>query len=192
MRHFGTAIASLIIAPVAWLLLAMGQARSLKAFDSQPGTLGSAHFLQPLLLLAGAGLLLGILATLRFSPLGAVLTGLLYLVPYVLLLVSPQRVVDALPQNVSVAGLHADATTPLRTGTAALVGAMMVLSLFSGGRWRRWPNDEDTGYWGGGSYGSSSTSDDYSTTRVDPWSDLAAPQQRQPSNLMGWATALRR
>jgi hypothetical protein len=185
MRHFGTVIAALVIAPVAWLLLSFGQAESLKNAEGRPDTaVVSAHgFLQPLLFLAAAGILLGIIATLRFSPLGAVLAGAAYLGLYALLLADPHRVLDALPKNVSIAGLHADATTPLRTGTAALVGAMMLVAVVSTKRWRRWPDGESGGYWGGGGYEATTV------TAKDPW-DYSP--EREPTTLSSWTSSLRR
>jgi hypothetical protein len=174
MRHFGTALAALIIAPSAWLLLAFGQDRSLQTFASQQetGTFASGGLLQPLLFLAVAGLLLGLIATLRFSPLGTVLTGLLYLGSYALLLVAPDGILRMFPANVAIAGLHADAATPLRTGTSALVGAMMLIAVVSVGRWRRWP-DREASFWD------------------RPSDDRAAPE-REPVNLTSWTSSLRR
>jgi hypothetical protein len=180
-------IAALVIAPLAWLLLSFGQAESLKNVEGRPDTgVISAHgFLQPLLFLAAAGILVGIIATLRFSPLGAVLTGVVYLGLYALLLVDPQRTLDALPDKVSIAGIHADATTPLRTGTAALVGAMLLIAVVSIKRWRRWPQDESGGYWGGGS----GTVETTTMAQKDPWD--YTPASREPSNLSSWTSSLR-
>lgn len=185
MRHFGTLIAALVIAPLAWLLLSFGQAASLKNAEGGPDTgIVSAHgFLQPLLFLAAAGILLGIIATLRFSPLGAVLTGAAYLGLYALLLAEPKRILDALPDNVSIAGFHADATTPLRTGTAALIGAMLLIAVVSIKRWRRWPDDDSGGYWGGGKYETTTV------TAKDPW-DYSP--EREPAGLSSWTSSLRR
>jgi hypothetical protein len=185
MRHIGTVLAALIVAPLAWLLLSAGQAASLTSAAGRPDTavIESHDFLQPLLFLAAAGVLLGIIATLRFSPLGAVLTGITYLGVYAMLLTDPQGVLRTLPKNVSLMGLHADATTPLKTGTAALVGAMMLIAVVSIGRWRRWPSDEATSYWG-------SSSDTSEVTSRDPWGETAT--ERQPSNLSSWTSSLRR
>src|SRR5205823_1014734 len=74
MRHLWTLIAAVVIAPAAWLLMAYGQPQAADAFakSAQAGTWHANDFLWPLLFLAGAGLLLGLLATLRFSPLGEV------------------------------------------------------------------------------------------------------------------------
>jgi hypothetical protein len=174
MRHLGTALAALVIAPSAWLLLAFGQERSLQVFArrDETGASVSGGVLQPLLLLAGAGLLLGLIATLRFSPLGTVLTGLLYLGSYALLLVWPDAILHLFTIKVTIAGAHADAATPLRTGTSALVGAMMLIAVFSVGRWRRWPDREDSSW--------------------DRSYDDRTAYDRDPINLTSWTSSLRR
>ena len=142
MRHLGTLIAAIVIAPAAWLLLAYGQGQSVQAFaDGQAdGTLYSNDFVGPAVSLAAAGLLCGLLATLRFSPLGAVVTGLVYAASYLALLIDPRAVLDAFPDKLSLAGRSLDPATPLRTGTALVVGGLMLLGVVSVGRWRRWPS----------------------------------------------------
>lgn len=142
MRHFGTLIAAIVIAPLAWILLAFGQDRSVQAFAAatHPGMgLSAADFVRPFEYLAAAGLLLGILATLRFSPLGAVVTGFTYTLSYALLLVAPQGVLDLFSHRLSIAGRHADATIPIRTGTTMILGVLLLVAVVSVGRWRRWP-----------------------------------------------------
>jgi hypothetical protein len=145
MRHVWTVIAAAVIAPIAWLLLAYGQDRSLQAFANEQGSggLDSGDFLRPVLCLAGAGLLFGLIATLRFSPLGAVLTGAVYTASYLALLVNPDALVDLFPHKVSLAGRVADPTTPLRTGASLLLGALLLVGVVSIGRWRRWPSSAD-------------------------------------------------
>jgi len=144
MRHLGTLIAAVIIAPLAWILLAFGQDRSAQAFANVQGdgAFDKGDFLRPALCLAAAGLLFGLIATLRFSPLGAVLTGIVYADSYLALLVNPKRLLDVFPDKISVAGRSADLTTPLRTGTALLLGALLLVGVASVGRWRRWPARE--------------------------------------------------
>jgi hypothetical protein len=140
MRHVATLIAAIVIAPVAWVMIAFGQERSAQAFASAHSN--GAHpgaFLWPLLLLAGAGIFLGIVATLRFSPAGAVLAGAVYAASYVVLLIDPTWLLDRLDRTVSIAGRHADLVTPVRTGTALLLGALLLVAVASVGRWRRWP-----------------------------------------------------
>jgi hypothetical protein len=146
MRHLWTVIAAVVIAPIAWLLLAYGQDRSVQAFangESQ-GVLQTGDFLRPVVCLAAAGLLFGLLATLRFSPLGAVLTGAVYTAGYLGLLVNPNALIDVLPHRISLAGRVADPTTPIRTGSALVLGALLLVGVASIGRWRRWPRRPTT------------------------------------------------
>lgn len=146
MRHVKTLIAALVIAPLAWILMAFGQDRSALAFANatHSGSPRTADFLEPLLLLAAAGVVLGLIATLRFSPLGAVVAGVAYTATYATLLIAPRRVLDLFAHHVSVAGHRADLSTPIRTGTALLLGATLLVATASVDRWRRWPRATDT------------------------------------------------
>jgi hypothetical protein len=141
MRHVWTLIAAVVIAPLTWVLLAYGQDRSLQAFlnEEATGSFRNGDFIRPVLCLAAAGLLLGLLGTLRFSPLGAVLTGLAYTTSYLALLVDPEAVLNLLPGRFSLAGREADLETPLRSGSAMVLGAALLLAVASASRWRRWP-----------------------------------------------------
>jgi hypothetical protein len=141
MRHIGTLIAAIVIGPLAWILIAFGQDRSAAAFAKAASThaFHTGDFVRPLIYLAAAGLLLGLVATLRFSPLGAGLTGVVYVASYVWLLIDPKGLVDLFNRQLSIAGQHADPTLPVQTGTTLIVGALLVVALFSGARWRRWP-----------------------------------------------------
>lgn len=145
MRHTATLIGAIVIAPLAWILIAFGEDRSAQAFANAASNGGfhTGDFVRPLLFLAAAGILLGLIATLRVSPLGASFAGAVYTASYVLLLVTPKRVVNLLPHHLSVAGRQADLTTPLRTGTALLLGAAMLVAVVSAARWRRWPARAD-------------------------------------------------
>ncbi|MEO3780221.1 hypothetical protein ABGB16_26065 [Micromonospora sp. B11E3] len=145
MRHIKTAIAALILGPLAWVLLAAGQGRSLRVFgDAQEsgGVLEPNALLKPLLVLAAAGILLGLIATVRTSPLGSVLTGLTYSVSYVGLLFSPARLLDLLSHKLNVAGYQIDVLTPVRTGTTLLLGSLLLVGVASIQRWRRWPQSD--------------------------------------------------
>jgi len=168
MRHIWTLIAALVIAPSAWFLLAFGQSTSLQVLADDAKSPSGADILRPLAFLAVAGLLLGLIATLRISPLGAVLTGVLYAGSYILLAVAPHGVDGALSKQVSFGGLHADLSMPLHTGTSALVGAMLLLALLSVGRWRRWPEPD--------------------LERSESWGTSRTPS---PSTLAGWTSFLR-
>lgn len=145
MRHIATLIAAAVIAPLAWILLAFGQDRSVQviAAGDQAGHLSGSAFLRPVLVLAAAGLLLGLLATLRFSPLGATVAGACYAATYLLLLAAPGGVLSFFPHNLSIAGRQADMSTPIRTGTSLALGGMMLVALVSVGRWRGRPRREE-------------------------------------------------
>jgi hypothetical protein len=145
MRHISTLIAALVVAPLAWILIAFGQERSAQAFAGSGGALHTADFVRPLVFLAAAGVLLGLIATLRFSPLGAVVAGVGYVAAYAALLIAPGRLLDLFTHNLSVAGHRADLSTPIRTGTTLLVGALLLVGVASVGRWRRWPRPSETG-----------------------------------------------
>ncbi|MFD2764094.1 hypothetical protein [Micromonospora eburnea] len=141
MRHIGTVIAAAIVGPLAWILFALGQDRSAHAFAEAQngGTLDSGDFVRPALVLAAAGILLGLIATLRFSPLGAALTGLFYSASYLGLLVSPTAVLGLLDHELPLNGYRIDLAAPLRTGTTLLVGSLMLVAVASVRRWQRWP-----------------------------------------------------
>ncbi|MFD0822398.1 hypothetical protein ACFQ0D_29685, partial [Micromonospora zhanjiangensis] len=149
MRHLKTLLAAVIVGPLAWLLLALGQARSLSAYDKaqDSGTFNGGQYVQTAALLAGAGLLLGLIATLRFSPLGAVLTGAVYAGSYLAMATRPGWLIDLLGHKLSVVGQRIDLATPVRSGTTMLLGAALLVAVLSVQRWRRWPRPE--GDWAG-------------------------------------------
>jgi hypothetical protein len=141
MRHLGTLIAAIVIAPAAWLLIALGQTEAGTSFAKAQasGAWPAGDFLGPLLLLAGAGILLGLIGTLRFSPLGAVLTGLVYAASFVAVLFAGKTVNDLLNYSITISGHKADLRTPVATGTTLILGALLLVSAASTKRWRRWP-----------------------------------------------------
>jgi hypothetical protein len=145
MRHLKTLIAAIVVGPLAWILLALGQARSSAAFGTaqETGTFNVGQFVQTALLLAGAGVLLGLIATLRLSPLGAVLTGAVYAGSYLAMATRPGWLVGLLSHKLSVAGQRIDLATPVRSGTTMLLGATLLVAVVSVQRWRRWPRPAD-------------------------------------------------
>ena len=147
MRHLGTVLAAAIVGPLAWILFALGQDRSERAFAAAQngGALDSADFVRPALVLAAAGIVLGLIATLRFSPLGAALTGLAYSASYLGLLISPTSLMRLLDHKLTVSGHQVDLADPVRTGTTLLVGSLLLVGVVSIRRWQRWPQpDADT------------------------------------------------
>lgn len=143
MRHIRSLIVAIVVAPLAWLLLALGQAESAGAFPGIGGALHPGDFVQPVAVLAGAGLLLGILGLLRLSPLGALVTGVVYTLSYTMLLVAPSQVVELAGRDLSVAGRHIDPVAPIRTGTTMLLGVILLVGAVSMRRWQRWPARAD-------------------------------------------------
>jgi hypothetical protein len=147
MRHIATLIAAIFIGPLAWILIAFGQNDSAAAFDKArtSGAFDTGDFVRPLIFLAVAGVLVGLIATLRFSPLGAVLTGVVYVLSYVWLLIDPTALLDLFKRNLSIFGQTADPTLPVRTGTTLIIGALLLVAVASVKRWRRWPQPATPG-----------------------------------------------
>jgi hypothetical protein len=139
MRHLGTLLAALVIGPLVWTCTAYGQEHAVRAVSDTGDAVRPEDVVRALLLLAAAGLLLGLIASLRVSPVGAAVTGAAYLASYAGLLIAPDAMLELFGHTVSVAGHQADLSIPLRTGTAALLGAMLLVAVGSAGRWRRWP-----------------------------------------------------
>jgi hypothetical protein len=141
MRHIGTLIAAIVIGPLAWILIAFGQDRSMAAFTNaqSSGAFHTGDFVRPLIFLAAAGLILGLIATLRFSPLGAGLLGLVYVASYVALFIDAKGLIDLFKRELSIGGETADPTLPVRTGTTLILGALLLVAVFSTSRWRRAP-----------------------------------------------------
>jgi hypothetical protein len=141
MRHLWTLIAAIVIAPAAWLLIAFGQTQSVTAFGKAvtSGAWPAGDFVAPLLLLAGAGILLGLIGTLRFSPLGAVLTGLVYVASFAAVMIDGKDVYKLLNHDISLFNRSANLTTPVGTGLTLVVGALLLVSVASLSRWRRGP-----------------------------------------------------
>jgi hypothetical protein len=134
MRHLASLLAGMIAAPVAWLLIALGQ----EGFADARIPSGLAA---PTAYVAAAGVLLGLIATLRISPLGPLVAGLLLLTVPVLLLVYGTRTLDAIPDTMWLftRSFEVEPELPLVNGTLVLVGSALVMAVFSAKRWRRWP-----------------------------------------------------
>jgi hypothetical protein len=141
MRHLWTLIAAIVIAPAAWLLIAFGQTQSAPAFQKAlaSGAWPAGDFVWPLVFLAGAGILLGLLGTLRFSPLGAVLTGLAYVASFVAVLVDGKDVYKLFKYNISLFKHEAPVAAPIASCMSLVLGSLLLVGVASVGRWRRWP-----------------------------------------------------
>jgi hypothetical protein len=142
MRHLATAVAAVVLGPATWVLVAFGQDRSVAVFDADAVSGGDP--LGGFVFLAAAGLLLGVIGTLRVSPLGATLVGLGYLGSATAAVLAPARLIDLFDHTLTIAGRDGNLATPLRTGTTALLGALLIVAVVSTKRWRRWPEPEAT------------------------------------------------
>lgn len=141
MRHVWSLLAGVVIAPLTWCLVALGQNGSQEKVADwvDTGRWDGVDLIEPAIYLAVAGILLGLIATLRLSPVGPLVGGLLLLAAYVGLFISPLDVRDALPDNWEIQDRHIQLLGPLDNGTLALIGMLLVMAVFSPGRWRRRP-----------------------------------------------------
>jgi hypothetical protein len=141
MRHLLSLIAGVVVAPLAWGLLAMGQtgtANTIAAWNTA-NAFDSTDLIKPAAFLAAAGVLLGLIATLRLSPLGPLVAGLAYLALYVGVFIDPFATSNAVPNGWKVLGEPMPLRTPLHNGTLLTIGALLIVATFSAKRWRAWP-----------------------------------------------------
>jgi hypothetical protein len=94
----------------------------------------------------GAGLLLGFIGTLRTSPVGPVVAGLLLVTPIVLLEVASGVYLDLFVKNQNVVDLGSVQMSWFElsraTGLLAMMGALLFVAVFSAQRWKAWPKPE--------------------------------------------------
>jgi hypothetical protein len=141
MRHLWSFLAGLVVAPVTWVLITLGQDGSARTIGRwvEIGTYNTANLIEPAVYVAVAGILLGLLGTLRVSPLGPLVAGVLLVAPYVGMFVAPFSVRDRIPESWNVLGDPLPLRLPVENGTLFLIGALLLMATFSGQRWRRWP-----------------------------------------------------
>lgn len=140
MRHLWSFLAGLLVAPITWVLITLGQDGSAHTVNRwmERGTFNTANLIEPAVYLGVAGVLLGLLGTLRVSPLGPLVAGLLLVTPYIGMAFSPFKVLDRLPEGWAVLGDPLPLRLPVANGTLFLIGVLLVMATFSGQRWRRW------------------------------------------------------
>jgi hypothetical protein len=143
MRHLWSLLAGLVAAPLAWLFLATGQYRSSQTVANwnATSTFDTADLIGPAAFLAGAGILLGLLGTLRWSPAGPLVAGLLLVTPTVFMFINPFETLDAFSVDQPRRLLSQDFQPwlPVENGTLLVLGALLLMAVFSAQRWRRWP-----------------------------------------------------
>ncbi len=136
MRHLGSLLAGLLVAPVVWVLTGYAQVDLAHHLTGRDHAYPTSQFWPALLLLAVTGLILGLVASTRLSPVGPGVAGLFYLVATGYWLAVPRHIYRALPT--SVAGEQGVLTRPLETGIIPLLGGLLVVALFATTRWPRW------------------------------------------------------
>lgn len=141
MRHLWSFLAGVAAAPLTWMLIALGQegAGSTIGVWTEVGSYNTAKLIEPTVYLAVAGILLGLLGTLRSSPLGPLVAGILLAGPYVGYFIDPFAVHDAVPADWRLLGDPMPLLLPLENGTLFLIGTLLLMATFSVQRWRRWP-----------------------------------------------------
>ncbi|GAB2960423.1 hypothetical protein GCM10027280_56570 [Micromonospora polyrhachis] len=141
MRHLWSFLTGIVVAPLTWVLLTLGQDGSSRTVDRwvELGTFTTANLIGPAVYLAVAGILLGLLGTLRVSPLGPLVAGLLLVAPYVKLVFDPFALREAIPGDLRILGDPLPLFLPVQNGTLFLIGTLLLIATFSRQRWRRWP-----------------------------------------------------
>ena len=145
MRHLWSFLAGVVAAPLTWVLITLGQDGSTRTVTRwlEIGKYNTANLIEPSVYLAVAGILLGLVGTLRVSPLGPLTAGLALITPYLGLFVNPFWVRDTVPTNWEVFGDPLPLLLTVENGTLFFLGALLVIATFSAQRWRRWPAPGD-------------------------------------------------
>lgn len=184
MRHLWSLLAGLVVAPLAWLLLSTGQFRSMTTVAGwdEAGRFDTADLIAPAAFLAAAGVLLGLLGTLRWSPAGPLVAGALYVVPTVLMFIDPfdaldrfLRTDDGDPRR--LLGQDLQPWLPVENGTLLVLGALLLMAVLSGQRWRRWPAA------GGTDAATAAMSVPATTAPPEPAEPVAGAEQDPPTTM---------
>ncbi|SCG66770.1 hypothetical protein [Micromonospora coxensis] len=147
MRHLWSFLAGLVVAPITWVLITLGQDGSGRTVRRwvEIGTYSTPNLIEPAVYLGVAGILLGLLGTLRVSPLGPLVAGLLLITPYVGMFIAPFTVLDWIPDGGKVLGDPLPLSLPVQNGTLFLIGLLLLMATFSVQRWRRRPAPSTSG-----------------------------------------------
>ncbi|NUR70279.1 MAG: hypothetical protein HOU81_05630 [Hamadaea sp.] len=140
MRHLWSLIAGVVIAPLVWAVVAFGQTVMGEVYTAGAPTGYSSKVLLGAGLLVGAGLIAGLIASLRVSPVGPLLVALLYLGSSALLIFAPKTGADVFDRvQKDVLGHDVMTITPLKSGVIPVLGGVLLIAVFSASRWRVWP-----------------------------------------------------
>jgi hypothetical protein len=134
MRHLGSIVLSLLLAPIVYVLTGVGMVKSLEAVSADSTRTRYSALAVALVAIAVAGLLYSVLTLVRLSPLGPVLAGLALFTVTVWAVVSTSSFQNAVPH--SVFGVRGAVTVPA-AGVAALLAVPLLATIVSPRRWRR-------------------------------------------------------
>lgn len=181
MRHLWSFLAGLVVAPVTWILVTLGQDGSARTVDRwvEIDRFNSANLIEPAVWLFVGGVLLGLLGTLRVSPIGPIVAGLLLATPYLGLAISPFAVRNRIPADWEVLGDPLPLRLPLENGTLFLIGLLLMVAGFSGQRWRQWPTPKPEP--------KAAENPDPSDTPLDDWPPT--PERESTETAMGGPTS---
>ncbi|MDG4763870.1 hypothetical protein O7632_07075 [Solwaraspora sp. WMMD406] len=145
MRHLWSFLGGLVVAPLCWLLVAVGQKTSIDTIDGwvADGGYHTVTLIAPAAYLFTAGLILGLLGTLRVSPGGPLVAGLLLAAPYVMMFIAPLRARDVIGTPWRLLGEPIELLRPVENGTLATIGVLLCVAALSRQRWRTWPRADD-------------------------------------------------
>jgi hypothetical protein len=143
MRHLWSLLAGVVAAPLVWLLIAAGQTQWQGTVTewTAAGRFDTADLIVPGIFLAVAGIVLGLLATLRVSPVGPLVAGLLLLIPTVGMFIHPFDAAEMISDEDGWVLLDQAIRPrlPVGNGTLLMLSALLLIAIFSASRWRRLP-----------------------------------------------------
>jgi hypothetical protein len=139
MRHLWSLIAGVVLAPIVWAVAAYGQAVTAQVSANGAPTSFESKLLIAAAAFVGAGLVFGIIGTLRISPVGPLVAGLAYLASYALAIFVPATANDAFNRVTTVGDYKVQYATAVTSGLIPVLGAALLMAVFSPGRWRAWP-----------------------------------------------------
>jgi hypothetical protein len=139
MRHLRSLLAGLLIAPAAWLLLAIGQPRTTTVFARwvERNAYRTTDLIGPIAYLAVAGLLIGLIACLRLSPAGPIAAGIIYIAGYTVMFINPLWGIRHIPRHLDLGIVDAEPRIPVTNGTLAILAVCLVVASANRDRWRR-------------------------------------------------------
>lgn len=136
MRHLGSLVLCLILAPVIYLLTGTAVAKWVEAEINSSGTKHYTALSVAILAALFAGGLYGVLVLMRLSPVGTVLAGLVFLGVAFWAMFDRKGFLDTMPSTVLGVRGAAGAAGPV----TAVLAVPLLMTVFSPRRWRRWGN----------------------------------------------------